>query len=82
LITMPITVTVAGVGSQRTALGTFRFWDVATGGYHHPLVAGGQSANPNPATNGAGGAACCACGRDHAAPPVWTRDGGDGIRQP
>jgi hypothetical protein len=33
LVTTPITVTVAGVGSQRTALGTFRFWDVPDGNY-------------------------------------------------
>jgi hypothetical protein len=56
LITMPISITVAGVGSQRTALGAFQFWDVANGNYTitpwwsavHPITA-------NPATNGAVG---------------------------
>jgi hypothetical protein len=81
LITMPITVTVAGVGGQRTALGAFRFWDVATGNY--TITPWWQAVNPaaaNPATNGAVGFPAVPAGTVRGT--AWLDSNGDGIRQP
>ncbi|MBK7916568.1 MAG: hypothetical protein IPJ94_09940 [Chloroflexi bacterium] len=81
LITMPITVTVAGVGSQRTALGTFRFWDVATGSY--TIIPWWLAVNPaaaNPTTNGAVGLPAVPAGVVRGT--AWLDTNGDGICQP
>ncbi|HUM69204.1 MAG TPA: SdrD B-like domain-containing protein, partial [Chloroflexota bacterium] len=81
LITMPITVTVAGVGAQRTALGAFQFWDVATGNVS--IIPWWQAVNPaaaNPATNGAVGLPAVPAGVVRGT--AWLDGNGDGIRQP
>jgi len=81
LITMPITVTVAGVGAQRTALGVFRFWDVAVGNYTiTPWWLAVNPAAANPATNGAVTFPAVPAGTVRGA--VWLDENGDGIRQP
>lgn len=80
LITMPITVTVAGVGGQRTALGAFRFWDVADGSYTiTPWWSAVNPAAANPATNGAVGLPAAPAGTVRGA--AWLDGNGDGIRQ-
>ena len=81
LITMPITVTVAGVGGQRTALGAFRFWDVANGSYTiTPWRSAVNPAAANPATNGAVGLPAVPSGVVRGT--AWLDSNGDGIRQP
>ncbi|MBX3055818.1 MAG: carboxypeptidase regulatory-like domain-containing protein [Anaerolineae bacterium] len=81
LITMPITVTVAGVGGQRTALGAFRFWNVANGSYTiTPWWSAVNPAAANPATNGAVGLAAVPSGVVRGT--AWLDTNADGIRQP
>lgn len=81
LITMPISVTVAGVGSQRTALGAFQFWDVANGSYTvTPWWSAANPAAANPATNGAVGLPVVPAGTVRGT--AWLDTNGDGIRQP
>ncbi|MBP6469585.1 MAG: PKD domain-containing protein [Chloroflexi bacterium] len=81
LIAMPITVTVAGVGAQRTALGAFRFWDVAAGNV--TITPWWQAVNPaaaNPATNGAVGFPAVPAGTVRGT--AWLDGSSDGLRQP
>lgn len=81
LITMPITITVAGVGGQRTALGAFRFWGVANGSYTiTPWWSAVNPAAANPATNGAVGLTAVPAGVVRGT--AWLDSNGDGIRQP
>jgi hypothetical protein len=81
LITMPITVTVAGVGDQRTALGAFRFWDVANGAYTiTPWWLAVNPAAANPATNSAVGLPSVPAGTVRGT--AWLDGNGDGLRQP
>jgi hypothetical protein len=81
LMTMPITVTVAGVGGQRTALGAFRFWDVVSGSYTIiPWWPAVSPAAANPATNGAVGLPAVPAGTVRGT--SWLDGNGDGIRQP
>jgi PKD repeat protein len=81
LVTMPITVTVAGVGAQRTVGGLFRFWAVATGNY--TITPWWPAVNPTTATPATSGAV-----RLPAVPArevrgtVWLDTNTDGIRQP
>lgn len=81
LITMPISITVAGVGSQRTALGAFQFWDIANGSYTiTPWWLAVNPATANPATNGAVGLPAVPAGTVRGT--AWLDGNGDGIRQP
>jgi hypothetical protein len=81
LVAMPITVTVAGVGSQRTALGAFRFWDVPAGTYTvTPWWLALQAMAANPATNGAVGLPAAPAGVVRGA--AWLDGNRDGLRQP
>ncbi|MBK8990035.1 MAG: carboxypeptidase regulatory-like domain-containing protein [Chloroflexi bacterium] len=81
LVTMPITVTVAGVGSQRTTLGAFQFWQVAAGNVTiTPWWPAVNSATANPATNGAVGLPAVPAGTVRGT--AWLDGNGDGIRQP
>jgi hypothetical protein len=78
---MPITVTVAGVGSQRTALGAFRFWKVATG--HYTITPWWLAVNPaaaNPTTNSAVRFPAVPAGTVRGT--AWLDENGDGVRQP
>lgn len=81
LVTMPISVTVAGVGSQRTALGAFQFWDVAAGNVTiTPWWPAVNPATANPATNGAVELPAVPAGTVRGT--AWLDTNGDGIRQP
>ncbi|MBE7529392.1 MAG: carboxypeptidase regulatory-like domain-containing protein [Ardenticatenaceae bacterium] len=81
LVTMPITVTVAGVGGQRTVLGAFQFWEVANGSYTiTPWWPALQPVTANPATNGAVGLPAAPAGTVRGT--AWLDTNGDGIRQP
>jgi len=80
-VTMPITVTVAGVGSQRTVLGSFRFWDVASGSYTiTPWWLAVNPATANPATSGAVRLPAVPAGEVRGT--AWLDTNADGIRQP
>lgn len=80
LITTPITVTVAGVGAQRTVLGIFRFWNVANGSYTiTPRWLALQPVTANPATNSAVGLP--AAPADMVRGTVWLDSNRDGVRQ-
>jgi hypothetical protein len=81
LITMPISITVSGVGSQRTALGAFQFWDVAAGNVTiTPWWPAVNPATANPATNGAVGLPAVPAGTVRGT--AWLDSNGDGLRQP
>ncbi|PDW00611.1 SdrD B-like domain-containing protein [Candidatus Chloroploca asiatica] len=81
LVTTPITVTVNGVGTQRTARGMFRFWEVPNGTYTITpwwrAVAPGAA---NPATNSAIGLPAVPAGIVRGT--AWLDSNGDGLRQP
>jgi hypothetical protein len=81
LVMTPITVTVAGVGVQRTVLGMFRFWDVADGNYTiTPWWLATNSVTVNPATHG--GVELPAVPAGEVRGTAWLDGNGDGIRQP
>jgi hypothetical protein len=81
LITTPVTVTVAGVAGQRTALGAFRFWNMADGSYTiTPWWLALQAATANSATNGAVGLPAVPAGVVRGA--AWLDGNRDRLRQP
>ncbi|MFO7633070.1 MAG: SdrD B-like domain-containing protein, partial [Caldilinea sp.] len=81
LITTPLMMTVAGVGAQHTALGMFRFWQVASGGY--TITPQWQALDPaaaNPATQSGVGLPAVPPGVVRGA--IWLDSNRDGVRQP
>jgi hypothetical protein len=76
----PLTVNVAGVGTQRTALGFFRFGNVPNGSY--AITPWWLATNPMTATSAAGGVQLPAVPAGVVRGTAWLDANGDGIRQP
>jgi hypothetical protein len=79
----PLTVSVQGLGEERTALGSFQFRDVADGSYD--VTPGWQALQPQQVSisGGAGGAlALPAVPAGVVRGTAWLDANGDGLRQP